>query len=261
MYTNVWNNYVYKCTFQDSPSYAIGTNYYTYIDTSWFYFNVNPSYAGTSAVITWAASPAPQPTNLQFTDATVQNSGLGATSINGTLSVLVQSDHFYGNHHTCFANSSGSQVGVVNTNGFIAKNTVINNNIINGENVRCSNGYITGGMELYGLDYQITGNIVYDHLGSGIDMDVSSGNTISSNQIYSNAYGISLWGNRDGEFTCAPQTSPMYTIENNVVTNNTDYWLWVQADGCADGPFPSNVTLTNNTTSGNGNNNQADWLP
>lgn len=262
-----WNTYVSNCTFDNSPAISIFTVYYSYINSSWFYFNTNPSYAGYTALLTWNSSSQSQSTDIQFTNSTVQYSGLNGVFFEGSERMLVQYDYFYHNHQTCFANAPGGQIAVGNNvpAGMYSNDADIWNNYVDGEDSVCSNGWASRGLEMYGTDYSIENNTFINHKDDGVIIGNASDVLIESNTIEYNEEGIELYGNITGS-GCAPTPGDgiMYTISSNTIEHNTLQALEGRSNGCANGPFQSpepdssptiwNVTLTGNTLSGNGNN-------
>lgn len=260
----VWNTYVSNCTFQDQPKIAVYTNYYSYINGNWFYFNTNTLYNGTAAIWTENDLGAKQSTNVQFVNNTVQNSGGGATGITGSSVVLIQGNTISGSNLGCKF-SNGGEIGVVQgpslPDDYVPNDIVVSANHVNGLNVPCSVG-----TEFWGTDYQITGNTFINHPQDGIFTWNVSGATISGNTITNNGTdGIDM---RDcGTLTgcpsqlCPPGANPLFTITDNIIENNGSYAILGVANGCVpptyqsdQAPNANDVALSGNTISGNGNN-------
>lgn len=290
--TGVAWNYVQNSIFTDTPTWGIWANYHTYISGNEFLFNTNYAYAGASAIVTYNQAGTVQSTDIQFTNNTVYDAGVGGVSIFGSLNVLIASNIFAGNQQNCTYFGSGGQIGVVDnwgtTNGhtppgtgYFADTISVSYNTVDGPSpagvaVSCSSG-----MELYGTNYTIEGNVVVNHQQHGIVTDgigsalyTSGGATISGNYIgvcpSGNSYCSSgAAGNTaDGillidfpltyEIRCPTPVSPLFIISNNVIENNGSYALEGMKNSCTSNmyeyPNATSVTLSGNTISLNGYN-------
>jgi hypothetical protein len=288
--------WVESCYFEGAPGIAIYTNYYSYILGNHFYFasllSITPSsnhpyISGNSAIWAWINQTGEtQPTNIQFNTNLVVGAGGGGTGINGANTVEIQGNYFYANNQNC-AGNYGSQLGVVNqTSPISVSNYVeIEGNTIKGppptsgaEGPPSGYTYVvttsscSGGTELWGTDYTITGNYIENNALGGLVTQDASGVLVSGNYIENNG-DTGIFFNTPTGTTCPPAfgslpgpipsglTSPYLFLINgdNQILNNGSYAIEGTANSsCSTDQNPDATTVsvsTNNTITGNGHSN------
>jgi len=221
----VYNTWVQNSQFNNSPQFSISTNYYSYIDSNQFNFVNNTTLNGDGAIRTYAAPGTSNSTDIEFKNNTVQNSGGGATALQGSQSVLIQGNFFYNSNYGCQF-SLGAAVGVVpNPNtGVVPTNVEIISNLIWGppmgqmvQGPSCS-----GGTELWGTNYTINTNDSEWNAGTGIFTWNVSGATMYGNIVkHNHQSGIEMADVPSG--SCPPAANPLFTLNSNTIEYNNSY--------------------------------------
>lgn len=227
-----------NCEFDDSPSYAIFAQYHLHINSCTF---KNAVY---TSLWTWSSNNSV--TDIYVQNATFLDDGGGGIVLDGGASTSVISNNtLYGNHWTCPAFSSGGQIDVPqhSSNVLIYGNVVDANHWDGTPATACANG--TGyaeGLEIYGVNHNITYNQVRNHLVSGMYFDTAGMITIDSNTIWNNLFdGITIRGSVEQDpALCA--NPPAFSIVNNLIGYNSGYAVQIIQDVCSNGPNSSTVT-------------------
>jgi hypothetical protein len=270
--TGVSDTWVQNCIFNNSPQFSISTNYYSYISGNQFNFYDDTTENGDGAIRTYTAQGADQSIGIQVTTNTVQNSGGGATGIQGATDLLIQGNTIYNSNYGCQFGVAGGAIGVVPNPTTPAINpsyvSVISNNIY-GPPMGVK-GYINApscsyGTELWGSEYTINSNTIEWQGNDGLFMWNMSNSTVDK-VVYGAVYDNVITNNgadgvdiRDASTSggCPPASSMLLTLTYNTIEDNNSYSIEGVKDGCMVAntyPNANNVTAgSTNTISGNGN--------
>ena len=207
-----------------------------------------------------------------------QNFSLGYTEIRGTVFENCNGLYLYQENHSIIENNTFSNVNCAinlsnSTNVTITRNIFVNNNasiyLADSVNNSVSDNTIFGGnnaIQLIGFAYgsnynRLHDNRAYNGTNGGIYVLNSHNNTIISNSVVNNSYGIYLEASENttldynyvylnrGDGIITNSTTSTFTIYSNTILNNSGWAIWnVNTDPAHQADIQGNTMCFNGNT-------------